>query len=123
MVELGYVTVCLLSLILIPLKVLHIGNIFTVAFSLGCAFAPNAPTLVAFRFLCMLVAFKGSFYRLTLIQRGFLEAPQLLAVLDQSATALHLVIVHQQWRYILLVLSLVRFRCQYRSISHQPDDK
>ncbi|KAF8234590.1 MFS general substrate transporter [Tricholoma matsutake] len=37
--------------------VLHIGNIFTVAFSLGCAFAPNAPTLVAFRFLS---GFSGS---------------------------------------------------------------
>ena len=32
--------------------VLHIGNLFTVAFSLGCAFAPNTNTLIAFRFLC-----------------------------------------------------------------------
>lgn len=45
-------------LILAPLSelygrtwVLHIGNLFTVAFSLGCAFAPNTSTLIAFRFL------------------------------------------------------------------------
>ncbi|KAH6917888.1 multidrug resistance protein 4 [Coprinopsis sp. MPI-PUGE-AT-0042] len=45
-------------LILAPLSelygrtwVLHIGNLFTVAFSLGCAFAPNTGALIAFRFL------------------------------------------------------------------------
>ncbi|TFK26555.1 multidrug resistance protein 4 [Coprinopsis marcescibilis] len=31
--------------------VLHIGNLFTVAFSLGCAFAPDTGSLIAFRFL------------------------------------------------------------------------
>ncbi|KAH6917753.1 multidrug resistance protein 4 [Coprinopsis sp. MPI-PUGE-AT-0042] len=45
-------------LILAPLSeiygrtwVLHIGNIFTIAFNLGCAFAPNTGTFIAFRFL------------------------------------------------------------------------
>ncbi|KAJ2914534.1 hypothetical protein MD484_g5878, partial [Candolleomyces efflorescens] len=45
-------------LILAPLSemygrtwVLHIGNIFTMGFSFGCAFAPNTGTLIAFRFL------------------------------------------------------------------------
>ncbi|KAK0434636.1 major facilitator superfamily domain-containing protein [Armillaria borealis] len=31
--------------------VLHIGNIFSLLFNLGCAFAPNTGTLIAFRFL------------------------------------------------------------------------
>ncbi|KAF5357193.1 hypothetical protein D9756_006598 [Leucocoprinus leucothites] len=31
--------------------VLHIANIFTMAFSLGCAFSPNTGSLIAFRFL------------------------------------------------------------------------
>ncbi|KAG2008230.1 multidrug transporter [Coprinopsis cinerea AmutBmut pab1-1] len=45
-------------LILAPLSeiygrtwILHIGNLFTIAFSLGCAFAPNTGAFVAFRFL------------------------------------------------------------------------
>ncbi|KAF6764235.1 multidrug resistance protein 4 [Ephemerocybe angulata] len=37
--------------------VLHIGNLFTVGFSLGCAFAPNTGALIAFRFLS---GFSGS---------------------------------------------------------------
>lgn len=31
--------------------ILHIGNILSIAFSLGCAFAPNTGALLAFRFL------------------------------------------------------------------------
>ncbi|PPQ99251.1 hypothetical protein CVT24_009296 [Panaeolus cyanescens] len=45
-------------LILAPLSemygrtwVLHLGNLFTMAFSFGCAFAPNTGSLIAFRFL------------------------------------------------------------------------
>ncbi|KAF8966560.1 multidrug resistance protein 4 [Flammula alnicola] len=37
--------------------ILHIGNIFSLAFSLGCAFSPNVGTLIAFRFL---TGFSGS---------------------------------------------------------------
>ncbi|KXN93381.1 hypothetical protein AN958_00305 [Leucoagaricus sp. SymC.cos] len=37
--------------------VLHIANIFTLAFSLGCAFSPNTGSLVGFRFL---TGFSGS---------------------------------------------------------------
>ncbi|KIM47070.1 hypothetical protein M413DRAFT_268955 [Hebeloma cylindrosporum] len=51
-------------LILAPLSemygrtwVLHIGNLFTMAFSLGCAFAPNTGALIGFRFLS---GFSGS---------------------------------------------------------------
>lgn len=33
------------------LQVLHIANIFSLAFNLGCAFAPNTGALIAFRFL------------------------------------------------------------------------
>lgn len=33
-------------------KVLHIANLFTMAFSLGCAFSPDVGSLIAFRFLC-----------------------------------------------------------------------
>ncbi|KAH6917889.1 hypothetical protein BKA70DRAFT_1245637 [Coprinopsis sp. MPI-PUGE-AT-0042] len=32
--------------------VLHLGGMFTIAFSIGCAFAPSTGSLVAFRFLC-----------------------------------------------------------------------
>jgi len=39
-------------------KVFNIANIFTVAFSLGCAFAPNAGSLIALRFLGMQSALK-----------------------------------------------------------------
>jgi hypothetical protein len=35
-----------------PVQVLHISNLFTLAFSLGCAFAPNTGALIGFRFLC-----------------------------------------------------------------------
>ncbi|KAF9266834.1 multidrug resistance protein 4 [Marasmius fiardii PR-910] len=45
-------------LILAPLSemygrtwILHLGNIFSLAFNLGCAFSPNTPSLIAFRFL------------------------------------------------------------------------
>ncbi|KAJ7927618.1 multidrug resistance protein 4 [Mycena leptocephala] len=38
-------------LVLAPLSVLHIGNIFLVAFNLGCAFAPNTGSLLGFRLL------------------------------------------------------------------------
>jgi len=31
-----------------PVQVLHISNLFTLAFSLGCAFAPNAGALIGF---------------------------------------------------------------------------
>jgi len=31
----------------------HIGNLFTLAFSLGCAFAPTMGSFIGFRFLCM----------------------------------------------------------------------
>jgi len=31
--------------------VLHIGNLFSLAFTLGCAFSPNTGSLIAFRFL------------------------------------------------------------------------
>ena len=41
-----------------PRKVFNIANIFTVAFSLGCAFAPNAGSLIALRFLGMQPALK-----------------------------------------------------------------
>ncbi|KXN92560.1 hypothetical protein AN958_06857 [Leucoagaricus sp. SymC.cos] len=37
--------------------VLHVANVFTLAFSLGCAFSPNTGSLVAFRFL---TGFSGS---------------------------------------------------------------
>ncbi|KAF5351507.1 hypothetical protein D9758_007243 [Tetrapyrgos nigripes] len=37
--------------------VLHLGNIFSLGFALGCAFAPNTGTLLAFRFL---IGFSGS---------------------------------------------------------------
>ncbi|KAG6830112.1 hypothetical protein H0H92_002161 [Tricholoma furcatifolium] len=37
--------------------VLHIGNMFSLAFTLGCAFAPTASSLIAFRFLA---GFSGS---------------------------------------------------------------
>ena len=33
--------------------VLHISNLFSLAFSLGCAFAPNTGSFIAFRFLGM----------------------------------------------------------------------
>jgi hypothetical protein len=32
-------------------QVLHIGNLIYLAFNLGCAFAPTAGSLIAFRFL------------------------------------------------------------------------
>lgn len=35
------------------LQVLHIGNIFSVAFNIGCAYAPNTNALIGLRFLCM----------------------------------------------------------------------
>ncbi|KAF9553106.1 multidrug resistance protein 4 [Agrocybe pediades] len=51
-------------LILAPLSemygrtwILHIGNIFSIAFSLGCAFAPNTGTFIGMRFLA---GFSGS---------------------------------------------------------------
>ena len=34
-------------------QVLHIGNLTLIAFSLGCAFAPNTGALIGLRFLCM----------------------------------------------------------------------
>lgn len=34
------------------IQVLHLSNLFTLAFSLGCAFSPNTGALIAFRFLC-----------------------------------------------------------------------
>ncbi|KAG6849851.1 hypothetical protein H0H93_004345 [Arthromyces matolae] len=37
--------------------VLHIGNLFSLAFTIGCAFAPNAGALIGFRFLA---GFSGS---------------------------------------------------------------
>ena len=33
-------------------KVLHISNLLTVGFSLGCAYAPTTGALIGFRFLC-----------------------------------------------------------------------
>ncbi|PPR01247.1 hypothetical protein CVT24_006011 [Panaeolus cyanescens] len=33
------------------LQILHIANIFTLVFSLGCAFSPNTGSLIAFRFM------------------------------------------------------------------------
>ncbi|KAJ8523509.1 hypothetical protein ONZ45_g32 [Pleurotus djamor] len=38
-------------LVIAPLSVLHIANILFLAFNLGCAFSPNAGSLIAFRFL------------------------------------------------------------------------
>lgn len=37
-------------------KVFHIANIFTLAFSLGCAFSPNVGSLIVLRFLCTQLA-------------------------------------------------------------------
>jgi len=97
-----------LNFLLIHLEVLHIGNIFSVAFSLGCAFAPNAPTFIAFRFLCRLASLDRSLLSLNIMQRVSLEVLPLLVVLDQSAIASHLATAHQPWRYTVSVLSLVR---------------
>ena len=36
----------------LSIQVLHIGNLLTLAFSLGCAFSPNTDALIVFRFLC-----------------------------------------------------------------------
>ncbi|KAJ7269851.1 major facilitator superfamily domain-containing protein [Mycena rebaudengoi] len=38
-------------LFLAPLSVLHIGNLFTIIFNVGCAFAPTTGVLLVFRFL------------------------------------------------------------------------
>jgi len=58
------ISFALAPLILAPISemygrtwVLHIGNIFTVAFSIGCAFAPDVGSLIALRFLS---GFSGS---------------------------------------------------------------
>lgn len=34
------------------IQVLHISNLSSLGFSLGCAFSPNTGTLLAFRVLC-----------------------------------------------------------------------
>lgn len=39
------------NIMLIAIQVLHIANVFSLAFNLGCAFAPNTGALIAFRFL------------------------------------------------------------------------
>lgn len=38
-------------------QVLHIGNLFSLGFNLGCGYAPNTSTLIALRFLS---GFSGS---------------------------------------------------------------
>jgi len=39
------------GLIQVTTQLLHIGNILTLGFSLGCAYAPTTGTFIAFRFL------------------------------------------------------------------------
>lgn len=33
-------------------QLMHIGNILSLAFNLGCAYSPNIGTLIGLRFLC-----------------------------------------------------------------------
>lgn len=50
----GYVNVAKLSyaiLIAVMKKIMHIANILTLAFSLGCAWSPTVGSLIAFRFM------------------------------------------------------------------------
>lgn len=42
---------CLQSLIVLWLQVLHLSNLFFLVFNLACAFAPNTASLIIFRFL------------------------------------------------------------------------
>ena len=52
--EHGYVehqNLNLAHVVILITKILHIANVFSIAFNIGCAFAPSSGSLIAFRFL------------------------------------------------------------------------
>lgn len=52
-------------------QVLHISNIFSLAFNLGCAFAPDTGTLLALRFIGGFVTSCHTQYLISTLTAGF----------------------------------------------------
>ena len=111
------VLVSTLTHFLIPCaQVLHISNVFSIGFSLGCAFAPTTSTLIALRFL-------GSFpsYRVPPVCSMILQPASQEALPSQSGVVpwvifSQLVIARLRWLFIALVLLSVRCARMLRAV-------
>ena len=94
-------------------QILHIGNIFTLFFSLGCAYSPTTGSLIAFRFLSAYTIFYIPILSslTSMHQLGFREVLQSPLEEAQSAISSPKEIVHQQWQFTPWGLSSVRYIC------------
>ena len=92
----------------ISIQVLHICNLLTLTFTLGCAFAPNTGALIGFRFLCEHSTRFFSLRMLSLLQPDYQQVGPLHAVGVVSVIYLRLTNEHRLWRCTLLDHLLVR---------------
>ena len=95
----------------LPIQVLHIGNLLTLAFSLGCAFAPNTDALIGFRFLCEHSRRLISVRMLSWFQPDYQQVHLPHAVEVLSQIYFRLTNEHPLWLCTLLDPLLVRMPC------------
>lgn len=97
-----------LSCFSLAIQVFHIGNLLTLAFSLGCAFAPNTDALIGFRFLCEHSTRLLSLLMLSWLQQDYQQVHPSHAVKVLSEIYLRLTNEHPLWRCTLLDPLLVQ---------------